>query len=208
MSQPRITGVSHVDLSVTDLATSTAWYQELLGMVELFGHRNDERGYEVKYFIEPNSGVVMGFEQHDANPGSPFDERRVGLDHLSWAVESREELDAWLALLERTRDPSLGYCRAVHVGRPRVPRSRQRPARTHLLQASRIHSHRRLSPTSVLFQCSILEPPEASGWGPACETESPGVIRGSDDHEVVRAASPYRDACPCPWSWSATSAVL
>ena len=41
----------------------------------------------------------MGFEQHDANPGSPFDERRVGLDHLSWAVESREELDAWLARL-------------------------------------------------------------------------------------------------------------
>lgn len=108
MSQPRITGVSHVDLSVTDLATSTAWYQELLGMVELFGHRNDERGYEVKYFIEPNSGVVMGFEQHDANPGSSFDERRVGLDHLSWAVESREELDAWLARLNEREIPHSG----------------------------------------------------------------------------------------------------
>jgi catechol-2,3-dioxygenase len=108
VSHPRITGVSHVDLSVTDLATSTAWYQELLGMVELFGHRNDERGYEVKYFIEPNSGVVMGFEQHDANPGSPFDERRVGLDHLSWAVESREELDAWLARLNERGIPHSG----------------------------------------------------------------------------------------------------
>ncbi len=108
MSQPRIIGVSHVDLSVTDLATSTAWYQELLGMVELFGHRNDERGYEVKYLIEPNSGVVMGFEQHDANPGSPFDERRVGLDHLSWAVESREELDAWLARLNERGIPHSG----------------------------------------------------------------------------------------------------
>jgi len=108
VSQPRIAGVSHVDLSVTDLATSTAWYQELLGMVELFGHRNDERGYEVKYFIEPNSGVVMGFEQHDANPGSPFDERRVGLDHLSWAVESREELDAWLARLNERGIPHSG----------------------------------------------------------------------------------------------------
>lgn len=64
-----------------------------------FGHRNDERGYSVKYLMEPNSGVVMGFEQHDANPGSPFDERRVGLDHLSWNVDSREELDAWLRRL-------------------------------------------------------------------------------------------------------------
>jgi catechol-2,3-dioxygenase len=53
----------------------------------------------VKYLMEPNSGVVMGFEQHDANPGSPFDERRVGLDHLSWNVDSREELDAWLRRL-------------------------------------------------------------------------------------------------------------
>jgi catechol-2,3-dioxygenase len=86
-------------LSVSDLAVSTTWYQELLGMVELFGHRNDERGYSVKYLMEPNSGVVMGFEQHDANPGSPFDERRVGLDHLSWNVDSREELDAWLRRL-------------------------------------------------------------------------------------------------------------
>jgi catechol-2,3-dioxygenase len=77
-------------------------------MVELFGHRDDERGYEVKYFIEPNSGVVMGFEQHDANPGSPFDERRVGLDHLSWDVESRAELDAWLARLNERGIPHSG----------------------------------------------------------------------------------------------------
>jgi glyoxylase I family protein len=100
MAQPRITGVSHVDLSVTDLEATTAWYSELLGMVELFEHRNDELGYEVRYMMEPNSGVVMGFEQHDANPGTPFDERRVGLDHLSWDVESREELHAWLKRLD------------------------------------------------------------------------------------------------------------
>ncbi len=100
MSAPKITGVSHVDISVTDLAASKRWYGELLGMVELFGGRNDERGYDVQYLMEPNSGVVMGFEQHDANPGEPFDEVRVGLDHLSWSVESREELDAWLARLD------------------------------------------------------------------------------------------------------------
>lgn len=100
MSAPKITGISHVDISVTDLAASTHWYGELLGMVELFGGRNDEHGYEVRYLMEPSSGVIMGFEQHDTNPGSPFDERRVGLDHLSWNVESREELDAWLARLD------------------------------------------------------------------------------------------------------------
>ena len=30
---PAITGISHVDLSVTDLEASTRWYTDLLGMV-------------------------------------------------------------------------------------------------------------------------------------------------------------------------------
>lgn len=108
MPEPRIAGISHVDLSVTDLARSTAWYRELLGMVDLFGGRNDERGYEVTYMMEPNSGVIMGFECHDADTGSPFDERRVGLDHLSWAVDSREQLDGWLARLDERGIPHSG----------------------------------------------------------------------------------------------------
>ena len=105
MSQPQISGISHVDLSVTNLEASTAWYRDLLGMVDVFEHRNDERGYAVRYMMEPNSGVVMGFEQHDENPMTPFDERRVGLDHLSWSVESREQLDNWRARLDERRIP-------------------------------------------------------------------------------------------------------
>ncbi|MCB1006617.1 MAG: VOC family protein [Acidimicrobiales bacterium] len=92
---PTITGISHVDLSVTDLEASVRWYTELLGLVPLFGGRNADHDYDVQYLIEPTSGVVMGFEQHDANPGTPFDERRVGLDHLSFNVADRAALDAW-----------------------------------------------------------------------------------------------------------------
>jgi catechol 2,3-dioxygenase-like lactoylglutathione lyase family enzyme len=108
ISQPQIGGVHHVDISVTNLEASTAWYGELLGMVELFSHRNDERGYAVRYLAEPTSGIVMGFEQHDANPGTPFDERRVGLDHLSWSVQGREHLDAWLERLDERGIPHSG----------------------------------------------------------------------------------------------------
>lgn len=100
MSSPAITGISHVDLSVTDLKAATAWYTELLGLVELFGGRNEPHDYDVQYLMEPASGVVIGLEQHDANPGTPFDERRVGLDHLSFNVDSREQLDAWLTRLD------------------------------------------------------------------------------------------------------------
>jgi len=107
-STPSISGFSHVDLSVTDLDTSASWYQELLGMTPLFGGRNDERGYDVKYLMEPNSGVVIGLEQHDANPGTAFDERRVGLDHLSFGVADRPSLDAWLQRLDERRIPHSG----------------------------------------------------------------------------------------------------
>jgi catechol 2,3-dioxygenase-like lactoylglutathione lyase family enzyme len=100
MAASSITGVSHVDISVTDLQASVRWYTELLGMVPLFGGRNDERGYEAQYLMEPESGLVLGFEQHDANDGTAFDERRVGLDHLSFNVEDRDRLDAWLARLD------------------------------------------------------------------------------------------------------------
>lgn len=108
MSSSAITGISHVDLSVTDLEASISWYTELLEMVPLFGGRNEERGYHAHYLMEPNSGVVIGLEQHDANPGSAFDERRVGLDHLSFNVDSRERLDAWLARLDELGVPHSG----------------------------------------------------------------------------------------------------
>jgi catechol-2,3-dioxygenase len=97
---PTITGISHVDLSVTDLEASDVWYRELFGAVPLFGGRNDAHDLDVRYIVEPNSMTIIGLEQHDANDGSTFDERRVGLDHLAFNVASREELDAWLARLD------------------------------------------------------------------------------------------------------------
>ena len=105
---PAITGISHVDLSVTDLEASTRWYTELLGMVPLFGGRNEPYDYDVQYLMEPASGVIIGLEQHDANPGTPFDERRVGLDHLSFNVDSREQLDAWREHLDALGVPHTG----------------------------------------------------------------------------------------------------
>ncbi len=105
---PSITGISHVDLSVTDLEASDAWYRELLGAVPLFGGRSDDNALDARYIIEPSSGVVIGLEQHDDNAGTPFDERRVGLDHLAFNVTSRDELDRWLARLDELDIPHSG----------------------------------------------------------------------------------------------------
>ncbi len=66
---PSITGISHVDLSVTDIEASETWYRELLGAVPLFGGRSDDHDLEVRYILEPSSNVVIGLEHHDANQG-------------------------------------------------------------------------------------------------------------------------------------------
>lgn len=105
---PSITGVSHVDLSVTDIGKSEQWYRGLLGLQPLLEGRNDDRGYDVRYLVDAESLLVVGLEQHDANDGSPFDERRVGLDHLSFNVASRDELDRWLARLDELGIPHSG----------------------------------------------------------------------------------------------------
>ncbi|MGE5594575.1 MAG: VOC family protein [Hyphomicrobiales bacterium] len=92
---PGITGVAHVELSVRDMDRSAQWYCKLLGAVEVF--RGDSRENQLKAIaiLEPRSGVVLAFTQHDAEEQSPFNPRRVGLDHVSFAVADPAELVAW-----------------------------------------------------------------------------------------------------------------
>jgi glyoxylase I family protein len=95
-----ITGISHIDLSVTDLDRSEAWYSELLGLKRVLEGRNDTHHFDSRYLLHPDTMLIFGLVHHDTTDGditggSSFDERRVGLDHLSFNVASRSELDAW-----------------------------------------------------------------------------------------------------------------
>ena len=95
-----ISGVSHVDLTVSDLESSETWYQNLLGAVRVLNGMNDERGFVFSYLLEPKSRTILGLVQHNAQDGADFSHLRCGLDHLSFAVESRAELEAWLPRLD------------------------------------------------------------------------------------------------------------
>lgn len=97
---PPITGVAHVELSVSDLDASVAWYCRLLGARDVFRNRNDERGFSACAILEPASRTVLAFTQHDVVEGGPFTPRRVGLDHVSFAVPDRASLEAWQAHLD------------------------------------------------------------------------------------------------------------
>jgi glyoxylase I family protein len=97
---PQIVGIAHVELSVSDLDRSVAWYCRLLGARDVFRNRNVDRAFSACAILEPASRMVLAFTQHDVREGSQFTPRRVGLDHLSFAVPDRAALDAWQARLD------------------------------------------------------------------------------------------------------------
>jgi glyoxylase I family protein len=92
---PTITGVSHVDLSVSDLDSSEEWYAELLGLRRVLDGRNEDQRFAFRYLLHPDSMLIVGLVRHDDPASKEFDEHAVGLDHLSLNVASSEELIAW-----------------------------------------------------------------------------------------------------------------
>ena len=86
-------GIGHLDLSVSDVEASAAWYERVLGLRRL--RRVDFPDRSMIVLHHDASGLVVGLNQHQGFPGKPFDERRAGLDHVGFAVGRRQDLDAW-----------------------------------------------------------------------------------------------------------------
>ncbi|MGW3341162.1 VOC family protein [Streptomyces sp. NPDC001009] len=100
---PTITGVHHLSFTVADLESSLDWYQRLFGADRVdfkFVHLDaEDTGYGI-LLVTPVSGVVIGLHANTANQGEKFDEARTGLDHVSFQVGSRADLEAWGAWLD------------------------------------------------------------------------------------------------------------
>jgi glyoxylase I family protein len=102
MSVQLTTGaVHHVSLTVADVARSQQFYTEVLG-------------FQVALEIPPavllsNGSTIVGV--HPApNPDRAltddrFDENRVGLDHLAFTVDSRDELERAKAIFDAAQVP-------------------------------------------------------------------------------------------------------
>lgn len=102
MTAPIATGsVHHVRLTVTDVARSRAFYTEVLG----FQHVMD---LPAGVFLS-NGAVGLGIgpspDPARAPSGDRFDEARVGLDHLSFGVASRDELERARQMLDERGVP-------------------------------------------------------------------------------------------------------
>lgn len=92
-------GIHHVRLTVTDVDRSREFYTSLLGFdVAVESPPDDDPSAEAAREIlwggcvMVRGNLLMGLRPV-APPGDRFDEDRVGLDHLSFSVSSRDELE-------------------------------------------------------------------------------------------------------------------
>ncbi|MCU1633696.1 MAG: glyoxalase [Micrococcaceae bacterium] len=90
--------IAHVALTVSDLASSAAWYELLLGVSPVL----DEDAGGFWHTVYPLAGgALLGLHAHpQTDSDDRFDARRVGLDHVGFACANREELQAWQSRLD------------------------------------------------------------------------------------------------------------
>lgn len=91
--------LQHVALTVRDLSVSVPWYEELFGSEPVIDEDTDPDLHHTVYLV--GGGTLIGLHQHGtAAPASGFSEFRVGLDHISFGVADRAELEKWAARLD------------------------------------------------------------------------------------------------------------
>ena len=101
----RLTGMNHVNLTVTDLERSSSWYCDLFGLTAVSNEENIGPPYftDVRYnglFDMTTLSYIVGLIQHRDGERGSFDARRVGLDHVGFQVPERSDLDDWLDRLD------------------------------------------------------------------------------------------------------------
>jgi glyoxylase I family protein len=95
-------GITHVAVTVSDLARSTAWYADLFGSAPVLDEDVDAGAFHHTVFAL-GGGNLFGLHKHVESSAAAFDERGPGLDHVSFSCRDRAELENW-----RTRLDELG----------------------------------------------------------------------------------------------------
>lgn len=102
MAHVNSSGYAHVRLTVTDIARSKAFYQDVFGWPIAIdqsdsagdpGVRESQEQFYGGTVFQTPSGTLLGLRPV-APLGQNFDSEHVGLDHLSFMVESRDALVA------------------------------------------------------------------------------------------------------------------
>jgi glyoxylase I family protein len=99
---PSFSAVSHVELTVRDVDRSKAWYRDVLGFDVVLAETDHPDFFQgrVVSVLREDADTVIGLVQHQHGEPGRFSEFRVGLDHLSFSVDTQDELEAWLTHFE------------------------------------------------------------------------------------------------------------
>jgi glyoxylase I family protein len=100
---PAVTGFHHFAATVSDVEASAQWYERIFGMTRVpvpFPHYGGEKSGYAVLMMDPRTGIAVGLHHHDGNPGRDFDESCTGLDHMSFGVAARADLDTWARWLD------------------------------------------------------------------------------------------------------------
>ena len=101
-STATIPAITHVAVTVSDLAASEAWYSRVLGVKPVL---SEDTGpfHHIVYQLGNTLLGLHGFPE--LNSTAAFDERRPGLDHIAFGCASRAELAEWEARLDELGIP-------------------------------------------------------------------------------------------------------
>lgn len=94
-------GIAHATLTVSDVARTKAFYEELF-QTELA--MDDKRSFSLL-----KVGIPCWFVQWDKQyPKDKFDEKRIGLDHLAFKLETLDELVEMIKRLKEMKVETKG----------------------------------------------------------------------------------------------------
>ena len=109
--QIELGGIHHLRLTVTDIERSRAFYTGVLGFnAAVEAPASDDPTHDPSYpvlwagVIMAKGNYLLGLRPVAAK-SDRFDEDRVGLDHLSFSVESRAALNEAVQLLDQHNVP-------------------------------------------------------------------------------------------------------
>src|SRR4029078_3083652 len=93
--------ITHVALTVRDLAVSVPWYEALLDARPVLDEDTDPGFHHTGYLL---GNTLLGLPPHPTRaPDEVFSEHRIGLDHVAFGCTDRAELERWVSKLDDLR---------------------------------------------------------------------------------------------------------
>ena len=109
---PEFPTITHVALTVTNLDRSVPWYEALFDAKPVLDE--DTGPFRHVVWLVGGQTLVGLHEFPDLASGEPFDERRIGLDHLAFACANRAELEQWETRLQELGIANGGIVEAAY----------------------------------------------------------------------------------------------